>query len=63
MVKINPNKTMRESIKAAIKENGGYCPCQIPITEDTKCPCKNFREQTEEGYCECGLFKRVNDEN
>ena len=36
-----------------IAENAGYCPCEPAKTEDTKCPCKNFREQ---GECICGLW-------
>jgi ferredoxin-thioredoxin reductase catalytic subunit len=39
----------------AIKNNGGYCPCQLQKTPDTKCMCKEFREQ-EKGHCHCGLY-------
>ena len=30
-----------------------YCPCRVPRTEDTICPCKEFRDG---GKCICGLF-------
>jgi len=45
-----------------IKENDGYCPCKLTKTEDTKCMCKEFREQ-QEGLCDCGLYYKtlVND--
>lgn len=42
-------------IEKALKENQGYCPCRIYRNPDTKCMCKEFREQ-EKGVCHCGLF-------
>ena len=42
-------------IEKALKENQGYCPCRIYRNPDTKCMCKEFREQ-EKGICHCGLF-------
>lgn len=41
-----------------VKLNDGYCPCMIEKTEDTKCPCKDFREQKEPGLCHCGRFEK-----
>lgn len=38
---------------------GGHCPCAIEWSEDTLCPCKEFREQTEPGGCRCGRFEKV----
>lgn len=52
---LNPDKEYVKEIKKKLKENGGYCPCRITKSEDTKCMCKEFREQ-ESGYCHCGLF-------
>lgn len=52
MVK-NPQKHIVERIEAALKRNSGYCPCVPYINEDTKCPCKKFREQEE---CCCNLY-------
>ena len=46
---------MREKIREALKENDNYCPCRIEKTDDTKCMCKEFREQ-ESGECHCGLY-------
>lgn len=49
-------------IRTALKENGGYCPCQFEHSVDTKCPCKLFREQATEGSCHCGLYIKIKDE-
>lgn len=54
-IKTSDNKELVEEIKAKLKENGGYCPCRLERTPDTKCMCKEFREQ-ESGECHCGLF-------
>lgn len=42
-----------------VEANDGYCPCAIWRTEDTKCMCKDFREQTEPGPCYCGRFEKL----
>ena len=49
---------LREQIQQALKANNNYCPCQIKQTEDTKCVCKEFREQ-ESGPCHCGLYIKI----
>lgn len=55
-IKVNSSKEVETEIRSKLKENGGYCPCVIVKNEDTKCMCKEFREQQEEGYCHCGLY-------
>ena len=59
-IKLNPNQKIVASIKEGLEKNGGYCPCRIEKTEDTKCMCKEFREQIKdpnyEGYCHCMLY-------
>lgn len=55
MIKLNSDKELVEDIKNKLKENDGYCPCRLYKTEDTKCMCKEFREQ-ESGICHCGLY-------
>ena len=45
------------SIKVLVEANDGYCPCLIDRNEDTKCPCKDFREMTE-GVCHCGRYEK-----
>lgn len=59
VIKQNPDKEYAAEIKCKLKENGGYCPCSLLKTEDTKCRCKEFRQQIERnepGYCHCGLW-------
>ena len=58
MIKLNPNKDVVEEIKTKLKANDGYCPCRITKSQDTKCMCKEFREQTS-GECHCGLYIKV----
>lgn len=55
MIRLNKDKDIVVEIRRALNENGGYCPCRIEKTEDTKCMCKEFREQ-EYGECHCGLY-------
>lgn len=57
---LNPDlehvKRVRESLER-IKERYGekYCPCNVDRSEDTICPCKDYRET---GKCRCKLYKR-----
>ena len=51
----NPNKDFVGQMLKALKENSNYCPCKIEKTKDTKCICKEFREQ-KDGWCHCGLY-------
>ena len=60
-IKTNSDAEFVKEIKTKIKANNGYCPCRLTKTPDTKCMCKEFREQTSEGYCHCGLFIKNND--
>lgn len=55
MIKINPDKEFVKEFRQRLKDNSGYCPCRVQKTDDTKCMCKEFREQ-ESGYCHCGLY-------
>ena len=50
--------TVDSSVADLVKQNDGYCPCLIERTPDTKCMCKDFREQ-EEGLCHCGRYRKV----
>ena len=61
-IRLNPDKKEAERILRAVKENDGYCPCRLIRTEDTKCICKEFKEQ-EEGFCHCGLYLKLIDKN
>ena len=55
MIKLNTDGKLVKEIKEKLKLNNGYCPCFIIKSEDTKCMCKEFREQ-EYGECHCGLY-------
>ena len=56
MLKItyNQDKQIVDRILDALDKNNGYCPCKLEKNNDTKCMCKEFKEQ-KEGYCHCGL--------
>ena len=58
-IKVSDNKEVVEEVRKKLKENSGYCPCKLFKNEDTKCICKEFREQTELGECHCGLYVNV----
>lgn len=53
IVEINPE------IAKDVTQNKGYCPCAVVKEPDTKCMCKEFREQKEPGLCHCGRFEKV----
>ena len=59
-IKLNPNADKVMAVRKALKENDGYCPCAVFKNEDTRCMCKDFRDQIEqriEGKCHCGLYE------
>lgn len=62
---LNPDTEVVNSIKEGLKIKGGYCPCRIEKNEDTKCICKEFREQMNdpdfEGFCHCRLYYKSKD--
>lgn len=55
-----------EEATKAVKENDGYCPCLIERSNQTKCICKEFRDNYsnlklgESVVCRCGRFRAVN---
>lgn len=56
----SPNKEIVDAIEKTLRKNGGYCPCRIEQTPDTKCMCKEFRDQIADenfhGPCHCSLY-------
>lgn len=56
------DKDLVDLIRQTLKQNGGYCPCALFKNEDTKCMCKDFKEQ-KEGVCHCGLYIKINQED
>ena len=66
-IKTNPAWTDDEvqEFRASVKANEGYCPCRLTKTPETKCMCKEFRDQIAdpnfEGYCHCLLYYKSKD--
>ena len=60
-ITVNPDKELVKEVREGLKRTGGYCPCRIVRNPDTKCMCKDFLENTEEGECYCGLYIKVKD--
>ena len=56
----NPDEKIVETVKKGLEMTGGYCPCRRERTDDTKCMCREFREQIKdadfEGFCHCMLY-------
>lgn len=65
MIRENPDKERVKEIREALKLSDGYCPCVIEQSKDTKCMCKEFRDQLKDdsfyGLCHCGLYEKVKD--
>ena len=59
-VRLNEDHKIVELIRKGLEETGGYCPCRRSRNDDTKCVCKEFREQIKdpefEGFCHCRLY-------
>ena len=58
-IEIKIERIGNQEIQDAIKDNDGYCVCVVSKNEDTKCMCKEFREQQTSGTCHCGLYKKT----
>ncbi|MBO5788859.1 MAG: ferredoxin thioredoxin reductase catalytic beta chain [Clostridia bacterium] len=56
----NPDKEMRDKIRAGLQKKEGYCPCRLAKTEENFCMCEEFRAQIAdpdfEGFCHCRLY-------
>lgn len=59
----NPDTEVVKTVKEGLERTGGYCPCRLQRTEETKCICKEFKEQIAdenfEGYCHCMLYYKM----
>lgn len=55
----NPNKEELQEIIDAVAANEGYCPCEIEKNQDTKCPCKKFRDSDDVDFCHCGRYYKI----
>lgn len=61
-IKLTDDPDYVAAVKQQLKDNDGYCPCRATKTPDTKCMCKEFREQ-EVGECHCGLYLKYYEED
>lgn len=60
----NPDSEYAAEVKRQLKDNNGFCPCKLERSKDTKCKCKEFRDQVAngaEGACHCGLWIAENE--
>ena len=59
-IRLNEDKDVVYRVKEGHRSRNGYCHCVLQMSEDTKCMCKEFREQIAdpdfEGYCHCMLY-------
>ena len=59
-VRLNEDAAVVAAVREGLKRTGGYCPCVRERSEDTKCMCREFRDQIKdpnfEGYCHCMLY-------
>lgn len=54
-ISVNSDQGVVAEVRKALAANEGYCPCKLVHTPDTKCMCREFREQPS-GACHCGLY-------
>ena len=61
-IELNPDAEIVATVKEGLKQTGGYCPCRRERTPETKCMCKEFRDQIAdenyEGFCHCMLYHK-----
>ena len=63
-VKVVDDKARVEEIRKALEDNDGYYPQRLVKNIDTKCMCREFREQMAAGLlgeCHCGLYEVVDE--
>ncbi len=64
-VRLNSDEEMVRVVREGLRHTGGYCPCRRERTEDTKCMCREFRDQIAdpefEGFCHCMLYYKSRD--
>ena len=59
-ITVNQDEDVVKTVREGLKRTGRYCPFRLEQTEDTKCMCKEFKEQIAdpnfEGFCHCMLY-------
>ena len=65
MITLNKDEEIVKLVKEGLERTGGYCPCRLERTPDTKCMCTEFRNQINdpefEGFCHCMLYYKTKD--
>lgn len=56
-IRLNDDTDLVKEIIQQLRDNDGYCPCRLSKTPETKCMCKEFRDQ-DIGICHCGLYEK-----
>lgn len=59
-IRITDNIALAKNIISRLNKDA-HCPCRLEKNKDTKCMCKEFREQ-DSGMCGCGLYIKMNEE-
>ncbi|WP_432765864.1 hypothetical protein [Parabacteroides goldsteinii] len=64
-IRLNEDAEIVQRVQEGLKARDGHCPCVLQKSEDTKCMCREFREQIAdpefEGYCHCMLYYKEKD--
>lgn len=58
-IEINKDQELVATIRQALKDNDGYCPCifQSKGKSEYKCMCQDFLNNVKVGEtCHCGLY-------
>ncbi len=59
-ITLNPDEEIVKTIREGLAKKDGHCPCRREMTPETKCMCKEFKDQIAdpdfEGYCHCMLY-------
>lgn len=61
-IEVNKDKELVATIRQALKDNDGYCPCifQSKGKPEYKCMCQDFLNNVKVGEtCHCGLYLKV----
>lgn len=61
-ITLNPDPEIVKTVREGLKRTGGYCPCRLERTEETKCMCREFMDPAYEGYCHCMLYYKSLDD-
>lgn len=56
---VTDDKELEKEVRAALKENNGYCPCKLVRKPSTRCLCDEFIDRETLGACHCGLYVKV----